>query len=204
MEYVRRKDSRKRSRNNKRLYRRGKLFVISGPSGVGKDTLVAEALKKIKNCKKIVTATTRRPRPGEKDQNGYIFLTGDEFERMKIRDGFLETAEVHGYQYGTPREAVERELEKENKVILAIDVQGARQIKEKMRGAVLIFIKPPSLKELRKRLDERSTEDSKAKDTRIETAGREISSASWYDHVIVNRTVKQAANDLADIIEAGT
>lgn len=149
---------------------------------------------------RVVTVTTRAPRTDEVDGKHYIFMNRRRFDEMKRRGGFFETAQVHGASYGTPKELVSRRIKEGKSLILAIDVQGARQIKTKMREAVLIFITPPSLGELRRRLTSRSTEDAAAIERRLEAAADEIGHMDAYDYVVVNQDVVQAAERLKGII----
>lgn len=183
-----------------------RLFVISGPSGVGKDTLAGEILKSAEGCERVVTATTRQPRPGETDGISYWFLSDEDFDRTISEGGFLEWATVHGNRYGTPKEAVLRKLSEGISLILAIDIQGAKSIRDLMREAVTIFIAPPSFKELERRLRGRSTERESEVATRIKAAKEEMRQMDLYDFAVVNHNVRQASDELLQIIEseAGT
>jgi len=180
----------------------GKLFVISGPSGVGKDTLATEVIKAVPEVERVVTTTTREPRPGEIDGTHYRFISAGEFDKRIREDGFLEWATVHGNRYGSPRQSVADALEKGKSLILAVDVQGAKQIREKMREAVTIFIAPPSLKELANRLTGRSTEDAVEITRRLETAREELEHVDDYDFVVVNTKLGKAAGELIEIIKS--
>lgn len=150
----------------------------------------------------MITATTRAPRKGEKDGEHYFFCSPDEFEKIKRENGFLEWAAVHGASYGTPRKRVETALQDGKSLILAVDVQGAKQIRDIVREAVLIFIAPPSLDELRDRLKKRKTEDEKSRDLRIRTAKAEMDLMESYDHVITNKRLDDAATELISIIDS--
>ena len=151
---------------------------------------------------RVVTATTRPPRPGERDGTSYWFLTAEEFDR-RVRTGeFLEWAIVHGNRYGTPREAVSEKLAQGISLVLAVDIQGAKSIREKMREAVTIFIAPPSFKELEQRLRGRCTECDAEIDDRIRTAKAEMAEIDRYDYVVVNLDLNQAAEKLRQIIKA--
>jgi guanylate kinase len=179
-----------------------RLFVISGPSGVGKDTLAGEVLNRLSGCERVVTATTRQPRPGEIDGTSYRFLSDEDFDRMVGEDGFLEWAVVHGNRYGTPKEFVLRKLSEGTSLLLAIDIQGAKTIREKMREAVTIFIAPPSFKELERRLRGRSTESDAEVETRIKAAEEEMRQMDLYDFAVVNQSVRQASDELLQIIKS--
>ena len=147
-----------------------------------------------------VSATTRHPRPGERDGEHYVFLSRDEFER-RIRFGeFLEWANVHGNLYGTLRGPVEARIERGQVVILEIDPQGAQQVKAVMPQAVLVFIEPPSLEELRRRLTSRGSEDEAQVETRMSNAIDEMRVAGTYDFVVINDDMPKAAEELADIV----
>ncbi len=184
--------------------KKGKLFVISGPSGVGKDTLVGLVLPGPANLERVVTATTRPPRPGERDGINYWFLTAEEFERRIKANEFLEWAVVHGNRYGTPAPAVSEKLAHGISLILAIDIQGAKSIRDEMGEAVTIFIAPPSFKELEERLRGRSTECDAEINGRIEAAEDEMAQMDKYDYAIVNTEIEQAAGELKQIIESHT
>jgi guanylate kinase len=182
----------------------GKLIVISGPSGVGKTTVI-EHLLSGPGFERVVTATTRKPRPGERDGIDYHFMPRQEFE-AGIRAGrFLEHARVHGNWYGTPREAVERGLEAGKRLILNIDVQGARQVRERARGIplVTIFLLPPSLEELERRLSRRGTEKPGEVAGRLEIARRELEDRDLFEHRVVNDTIERAAAAIREAINRG-
>lgn len=149
---------------------------------------------------KVVTATTRKPRKDEIQGTHYWFLSAAEFDKRLKEDGFLEWAVVHGNRYGTPREAVEAKLASGISLLLAVDVQGAKSIREKMREAVTVFISPPSLQELEKRLRERSTEPEAAIGQRILAAQAEMRHIDRYDFAIVNADIDKAAEDLRRIV----
>lgn len=180
---------------------RGRLFVLSGPAGAGKGTILAEAFRQIDKLVYSVSCTTRAPRPGETDGRDYYFISEDEFRKMVDERQFLEWAQVHGKCYGTRREAVEKSLEKGLDVILEIDVQGAMQIKEKMPEAVMIFIEPPSFEALVCRLRSRGTETPQQLETRIRNAERELAEADKYEHRIINDKVEDAVRDFVEIIK---
>lgn len=178
-----------------------KLFVISGPSGAGKGTLVAELLKRVPSISRAVTVTTRPPRRGERNGVDYYFVTKEEFNEGRERGDFLEWALVHGNYYGTPKAEVEKKLKDGYDVVLVIDVQGAARVKEKMPESYLIFIKPPSVEELIKRLQLRKTETQQEVSRRIARARAEMALAEKYDYVVINDEVNRAATELAEVVE---
>lgn len=180
----------------------GLLVVFSGPSGVGKDT-VLDQLKKIHTgFRRCVTATTRPPRDNEIDGEDYHFLSEQEFRRRIDRDGFLEWAQVHGRHYGTPREWVADRLKEGLDVILKIDVQGAAQVKRRMPEAVLVFLAPPSLEELESRLRGRESETEQQAATRLANARSELEQIPSYNYIIENDSVAEAADELRSILIA--
>ena len=164
------------------------LVVISGPSGVGKDA-VLERMKQLERpWHYVVTATTRAPRPGERDGEEYIFLNTARFEEMVIQDRFLEHAEVYGHRYGVPREQVEEALRSGRDVIAKTDVQGARTLKAKMPDSTLLFIAPSSMEELEARLRGRKTDRGTDLRRRLKTAREEMERQGEFDHVVVNHS----------------
>ena len=178
-----------------------KLFVVSGPSGAGKGTLVARVREQLPNLGLTVSATTRLPREGEIDGSSYYFLTPEEFDRRVEAGDFVEWAHVHGHCYGTLASEVERNLKQGSSLILEIDVQGALQVRERMPEAVLIFIKPPSLEVLADRLVKRGTETDESLKLRLANAEQELALIDRYDEVVVNDDLDQATADLLAIIE---
>lgn len=180
---------------------KGTLFIVSGPSGCGKGTVLAEILKQ-DNVYYSVSATTRTPRPGEVDGVNYHFLSKDEFEKLIENDGMLEYANYCGNYYGTPKKPVEDMLAEGKNVILEIEVQGALKVMEKCPEAVSVFILPPSLKELRRRLHKRGTETEEVIEKRIGEAAGEIRKAVNYDYVMINGELEIAVSDLLSIINS--
>ena len=167
--------------------RRGRLFVISGPSGVGKDSVI-DGLKELgRPYHFTVTATTRAMRQGETDGIDYIFLSRDEFRRMIEQNGLLEWAEVYGNLYGVPKSQVNDALDRGQNVIMRIDVQGAATVSKLHPDAVLIFLEPPDMRSLEKRLRSRNTESKSEFEVKLTTAFREMDEASRFDHRVVNR-----------------
>jgi guanylate kinase len=176
--------------------RSGHLFIISGPSGAGKGTLVKEVAARMPDLWVSVSATTRTPRPGERDGVDYFFLTPSEFDG-RVRSGeFLEHARVHGNWYGTLRSAVERRISHGMDVILEIDPQGAFQVRKRMDRSRLIFVKAPTTEDLEKRIRNRGAETDEQIRTRLETARTEMELEGSYDHVVINDDVPRAVNDL--------
>ncbi|MEG0070477.1 MAG: guanylate kinase [Raoultibacter sp.] len=182
--------------------RHGNLFVISGPSGAGKGTLVTRLLSKVEDAWVSVSATTRKPRPGEIEGTHYLFVNDEAFDELVEQDGLLEWAPVHSARYGTPRKVVEQRIAEGCQVILEIDVQGAFQVKEKMPEAILLFIEPPSLAELESRLVNRGTESRDVIEKRMNVARLELSRKMEYDVVLVNDNLDQAAGALVDLINS--
>ncbi len=181
---------------------RGKLIVISGPSGAGKSTVVFKAIEGRSNVCFSTSVTTRKPRPNEVDGKEYFFVDLDRFKEMVENDELLEHAEYVANSYGTPRAYVEQKLNEGLDVILDIEVQGARQVNEKMPDAVKIFIIPPSMAELRKRLENRGTDTARAIEARLMRARQEYAEADFYDYIIVNDNAEKAAEELSAIMTA--
>ena len=184
------------------LMNKGMLYVVSAPSGCGKGTILTEVFKNCKNVFYSISATTRAPREGEVDGVNYYFITRDEFEALIESGGMLEYAEYCGNMYGTPLKKVEEKLEAGFDVILEIETRGAKLVKEKMPEATPIFILPPSVKELRRRLLKRGTESADVIEKRVSEAEREIREAYNYDYVMVNGELSVAISDFTAIIMA--
>ena len=180
--------------------KKGLLFVLSGPSGVGKDTLLRELLKTDLKITKCVTYTTRPPRPGEVDGVDYKFISLAEFEELKKNNAFLEWAEVGGNLYATPKDFVEKKLQEGEDVILKIDVQGAMRVKELFPEAILIFIAPPSLEVLGERMRKRGSPEEEIK-RRLQIASREMEMSKNYQFVLVNNDLEETLQKLYELIK---
>jgi guanylate kinase len=180
---------------------RGRLIVVSGPSGAGKDTLIQAALEAIPELALIASATTRNPREGEVEGIDHVFLSREEFERWIEEDRLLEWAEYSGNLYGTPKQSVEELLEGGRSVILRIELQGARKIKERRPDAVMVFVRAPSLEETRRRLERRATETSESVESRMATAIREVAARDEFDYEVVNGDREQAERDMIETLK---
>lgn len=183
------------------MSKKGLLFVVTGPSGVGKGTVLTE-VRKQKDVYFSISATTRQPREGEQNGVHYFFLTREQFEQKIMENGFLEHAEFSGNCYGTPADPVDAHLEAGTDVLLEIEVQGSMQVHESRPDAVRIFLAPPSYAELEKRLTGRGTETEEAVRRRLETAKQELKLAPEFDYIVVNNTVEQAVADVLAIMQA--
>lgn len=182
---------------------RQKLFVVSGPSGGGKTTLVHRLLAGVPALVRSVSVTTRPRRPFERDGVDYRFLSSETFRRLRAREELIEWARVHGAYYGTPRAPVERALARGRDVVLSLDVQGARQVRRQYGAqAVLVFIMPPSLRVLRARLVKRRTETAQAIRRRLQAAHREMACSQGYDYAVINRRIGEAVEQLTAIVMA--
>lgn len=179
---------------------RGSLIVVSGPSGSGKGTVIQEFLKNNNNAWLSISCTSRAPRPGDIPNESYFFLTREEFETKIDNGSFLEYAEYNGNYYGTPKEHIEEKLTNGIDVILEIEVQGALKVKELVPEAICIFIMPPSMKELRKRLVGRGTETKDKILSRFKTAYQEINNVTKYNYVVTNDEVLNAVNKISAIL----
>jgi guanylate kinase len=183
--------------------RRGILFIVSAPSGAGKTTISGRASREIKGLEVSVSATTRAPRPGEVDGRDYAFLERKEFERRLGRGEFAESAEVHGFLYGTPRTPIDQALAAGRDMLLDIDVQGARQLKAGYPAdAVAVFVLPPSEEELGRRLRARGTDSEEVIRRRLERARAEMAEYRSYDYHLINYNVDETVQLLASIVAA--
>src|SRR3954451_5428286 len=179
-----------------------KLFVITGPSGVGKGTLIKELLQAVPDLELSVSATTRAPRQGEVDGRDYHFLTPEQFDQRKDEDDFLEFATYSGNRYGTLRSEVRNRLAAGHSVVLEIEVQGARQVRAAMRESVQVFIAPPDPTSLRHRLESRGTDSLEAIDARLEVAEQELAAQGEFAHTVINDDLERAAGELEGIVRA--
>ena len=179
-----------------------KLIIITGPSGVGKGTVVKELLGRNKDIWLSISATTRNPRIGEKDGENYYFISDEKFKDMIDKKEFLEWAQFAGNYYGTPLSTVNEKIEKGFIVLLEIEVEGAKQIKEKFPEALSIFLLPPSKEELEKRIRNRGTEKEEAIDRRLSRANYEIASSNQFDFVLTNHDVDETVKEVFKIIKS--
>lgn len=179
-----------------------RIFVITGPSGVGKGTLIRHLMEDLPRLELSVSATTRAPRPGERDGVDYHFMSGQQFEQHVQAGDFVEHADYAGRRYGTLRSELDSRLRRGAPVVLEIEVQGARQIRHTLPGAVQVFIAPPSLDALRSRLLGRGTDDQSEVERRLQVARDELHAQPEFAHVVVNDRLPDAARRLADIVTA--
>ena len=179
---------------------KGLLFVLSGPSGVGKNTVLDELFKKFNGVSYSVSATTRERRSGEVEGENYFFISEEKFKEIEGNDGFIESALVHGHHYGTPKKFVDQKLAEGEDIILEIDTQGAKQVREKYPEAVYIFLLPPSLEELENRLDKRGSESDKSKNVRLSNARQELKEVHNYDYEVINDSLADAVREIKKII----
>jgi guanylate kinase len=179
-----------------------KVFVITGPSGVGKGTLISSLLERVPGLELSISATTREPREGEVDGRDYHFLAPEEFDRRIDAEDFLEFATYSGNRYGTLRSEVRRRLDQGRSVVLEIEVQGARQVRAAMRESVQVFIAPPDPASLRRRLESRGTDSLEAIDSRLEVAEQELAARGEFAHEVVNDELERAAAELEGIVRA--
>ncbi|MGE4631416.1 MAG: guanylate kinase [Planctomycetota bacterium] len=179
---------------------RGILVVLSGPSGVGK-TVVSEGLQEKSGYVRTITATTRPPRAGEEDGVDYLFLDRAQFEQRVEEGGFLEHAEVYGNLYGSPRDGIEQQLAQSRAVLLLIDVQGAEKLRQDGVDALQIFLEPPGLEELRRRIEMRGVESEETMDLRLRNALSEMEQRDRYDRCVVNGVLEETVEEVFSIIE---
>ena len=184
------------------MKREGVLYVISAPSGAGKTTLCKEVIDLFPNLRHSVSFTTRGKRPGEVHGRDYFFVTQEEFQRMVAAGEFAEWAEVHGNWYGTSIGTLEECRSAGIDLLLDIDCQGARQLKDRYDGGVFIFILPPSHHELRRRLETRNTDHAEVIERRLQGAATEIRESRWYDYIIVNDQFSRAVEELKSVLVA--
>ena len=187
-------------KRRKTLKKKGDLFVISAPSGGGKSTLCNMLLKNVDKLKMSVSFTTRDRRKGERNNRDYSFISERKFREMIDRGEFAEWAMVHGNLYGTSVKRIKEINNRGYDIILDIDVQGARQIKQKIDDAIFVFILPPSMSMLKKRLTSRRTDSKEQVDMRLGIARKEISACGEYDYIVINKDIETAYNQLASII----
>lgn len=180
---------------------RGLLFIISGPSGAGKGT-ICQSLKERGIIELSISMTTRKPRPGEVDGENYFFVTEDVFKDYIAKDGFLEYAQVYGNYYGTPKDIVLKKLADNKDVVLEIDIQGALRVKESYPKGVFIFILPPSMAELRKRITGRGSETEADINLRLGETLKEVAYIDRYDYCVINGEIEEAVQRVTDIINA--
>jgi guanylate kinase len=184
------------------MKREGIILIISAPSGAGKTTLCRALMERFPTMKESVSYTTRPPRAGEIHGEDYFFVSREEFQRMIECDAFAEWAEVHGNLYGTALATIDEARKNGVDLVLDIDCQGARRLKEQIERCVYVFILPPSMEELRRRLEKRSSDAQEVIDRRIERAAGEIREARWYDFIIINDNFETAFEELSSIVVA--
>jgi guanylate kinase len=184
------------------MKREGLILILSAPSGAGKTSLCRELFKTFPDMKESVSYTTRAPRPGEVEGEAYHFVTNEVFESMVAEDAFAEWAEVHGNKYGTALRTLEEARKNGVDLVLDIDCQGALKLKEQFEGGVYVFIMPPSMDELRRRLEHRSSDAQEVIELRIARAAAEIREARWYDYIIFNDNFDVACRELAAVVIA--
>jgi guanylate kinase len=178
----------------------GQIFVFSAPSGAGKSTIVEALVERVQALAYSTSHTSRRPRGSEQDGVDYHFVTRSTFRDMIEEDAFLEWAEVHGHQYGTSLEAINKQASAGLDILMDVDVQGGRNIKKQFPESVLIFLLPPSLETLENRLTTRGTDDPSVVKRRMAQAAEEIKSCSWYDYIVINDDLEKAIHEAQSII----
>jgi len=184
------------------MQREGLIMIISAPSGAGKTTLCRKLRHRFPAMRESISYTTRLPRPGEVDGEDYCFVSREEFQAMVAEDAFAEWAEVHGNLYGTALKTLEEARKNGIDLLLDIDCQGAKALKQRFEGGVYVFILPPSMEELRRRLEGRSSDAREVIERRIKRASDEIKEARWYDYIIINDRVQDASEELSAIVLA--
>jgi len=181
--------------------KKGRIFVISAPSGCGKTTICKRVSKRVKSLVPSISKTTRPPRPGEKREKDYHYVSRRLFEKEIKKDNLLEWEENFGYLYGTPKRFVLKTLKKGKSLLLSIDVKGAMKVKKIFPESTLIFIKPPSIKELSRRLKSRNTDAHTAVKNRLNIAKKEVKFAPRYNYIVVNKKLEKAVNEVVSIIK---
>ena len=180
--------------------KKGELIIFAAPSGAGKSSLIKEIISNSDNIELSVSATTRSPREGETHGKDYFFISDNEFNDLKEKNAFIESADVHGYKYGTLKAFVEEKLENNVSVVLDIDVQGFSQIRDSIKEVISIFIIPPSLDELKKRLILRGLDADDVINKRMENAIKELNHAQYFDYIVLNDDFSRAFNEISSII----
>ncbi len=180
--------------------KKGRIFVVSAPSGCGKTTICKSALRRVKNLVPSVSATTRTPRRGEKNNKDYHFISRERFKKEAEKGNFLEWEENFGCLYGTPKRAALKKIKEGKSLLLSIDVKGATRLRKKFPDSVFIFIKPPSTKELSHRLENRQTDGGREIKMRLRIAKKELKLAPKYDYIVVNDKLGKAVNTVVSII----
>ena len=179
---------------------KGRIFVVSAPSGCGKTTICKKVLKRVKNLVPSVSATTRAPRRGEKNKKDYHFISRERFRKEAKKGNFLEWEENFGCLYGTPKRAALKKIKEGKSLLLSIDVKGATHLRKKFPNGIFIFIKPPSIKELSRRLEDRQTDGGGEIKTRLRIAKNELKLAPKYDYIVVNDKLVKATSRVVSII----
>lgn len=185
-----------------KMRRKGILIVVSGFSGVGKGTLMKQLVHSYDNYALSISMTTRQPRPGESDGKEYFFVSREVFEKTIAENGLIEYANYCGNYYGTPKEYVEKQLEKGKDVILEIEIQGALKVREQFPTALLLFVMPPSAQELKKRLEGRGTETEEVIDKRLKRATEEAEGIENYDFIVINDKLEECVKEMHGLILA--
>ena len=180
--------------------KKGELIIFAAPSGAGKSSLIKEIISNSENIELSVSATTRSPREGETHGKDYFFISDNEFNDLKEKNAFIESADVHGYKYGTLKAFVEEKLENNVSVVLDIDVQGFSQIRDSIKEVISIFIIPPSLDELKKRLILRGLDADDVINKRMENAIKELNHAQYFDYIVLNDDFSRAFSEISSII----